>query len=180
MKNVKKLCITALCIALCCVLPTAFHGLGKISSVLSPMHLPVLLCGLVCGWPWGAVCGAVGPLLSSLITSMPPAAKLFYMVPELVAYGLFSGLFMKFIRTGSTYADLYLSLVPSMLLGRVVAGIIRAFYFLGGGAEYSWGVWVNGYFVTALPALILQLALLPTLVFALIKSGVIPSRYPKK
>ena len=99
MSSVKKLCLCALCIALCCVLPTAFHGLG-LGTALSPMHLPVLLCGLVCG-PWlGAVCGLAGPVLSSITTGMPGTPMLMTMVPELVVYGLCAGLFLKLIRTG--------------------------------------------------------------------------------
>ena len=75
MSNVKKICICAFCIALCCVLPPAFHAVG-LGAVFSPMHLPVLLCGLLCGWPYGAFCGVAGPLLSCLTTGMPSAARL--------------------------------------------------------------------------------------------------------
>ena len=42
MSNVKKICICAFCMALCCVLPPAFHAVG-LGAVFSPMHLPVLL-----------------------------------------------------------------------------------------------------------------------------------------
>ena len=82
MSNVKKICICAFCMALCCVLPPAFHAVG-LGAVFSPMHLPVLLCGLLCGWPYGAFCGVAGPLLSCLTTGMPSAARLLYMAPEL-------------------------------------------------------------------------------------------------
>ena len=129
MSNVKKICICAFCIALCCVLPPAFHAVG-LGAVFSPMHLPVLLCGLLCGWPYGAFCGVAGPLLSCLTTGMPSAARLLYMAPELCAYGLFCGLLLRFIRTGRTTADLYLTLVPAMVLGRVVGGAARAMFAL--------------------------------------------------
>ena len=97
MSSVKKLCLSALCIALCCVLPTAFHGFG-LGAALSPMHLPVLLCGLICGWWPGAVCGLIGPILSSVLTGMPASAQLLHMVPELVTYGLFAGLLILQVR----------------------------------------------------------------------------------
>lgn len=179
MSSVKKICICALCIALCCVLPTAFHGLG-LGAALSPMHLPVLLCGLICGWGLGAVCGVAGPILSSVITGMPDAAMLMHMVPELCVYGLCAGLLMKWVRTGTLYADLYLALVPAMLLGRVVGGAVQALEYLGGTESYSLAMWVSGYFVGTLPGVLLQLVVLPALVLAVMKAGLIPARYPIK
>ena len=178
MSAVKKICLCALCIALCCVLPTAFHGLG-LGAALSPMHLPVLLCGLLCGWGWGAVCGAAGPVLSSVLTGMPGASQLLHMVPELLVYGLCAGLLMKLWRTGSLYADLYLSLVPAMLLGRVAGGAAQALEYLGGTEGYSLAMWAGGYLVGTLPGAVLQLVLLPALVAAVARAGLIPARYPR-
>ena len=56
MSSIKKICLCAICTALCYVLPLAFHPL-VMGTALSPMHIPVLLCGLLCGWPYGAFCG---------------------------------------------------------------------------------------------------------------------------
>ena len=179
MSYVKRLCICALCIALCAILPTAFHSFG-LGTALSPMHLPVLLCGLICGGGLGAVCGAVGPILSSVMTGMPGSPQLLHMVPELVAYGLCAGLFLKLWRTGSLYADLYLALVPAMLLGRVVGGAAQALEYLGGTESYSLAMWTGSYFVGTMPGAVLQLLVLPTLVVALGKAGLIPARYPHR
>lgn len=46
--HTKNLVLTAFCIALCIVLPMAFHAIGAGATFL-PMHIPVLLCGLLCG-----------------------------------------------------------------------------------------------------------------------------------
>ena len=51
MSTVKKSIITAVCIALCYVLPLLFHGIQGAGQIFCPMHIPVFLCGLVCGWP---------------------------------------------------------------------------------------------------------------------------------
>ena len=80
----KKLVFCAICVALCVVLPMAFHALGS-GTVFLPVHVPVLLCGLVCTWPYGVVCGLLGPLLSSVLTGMPAAAVLPSMMAELAA-----------------------------------------------------------------------------------------------
>ena len=68
MSVVKKSIITAVCLALCVVLPQAFHAVPNAGSVYLPMHIPVLLCGLICGWQYGLLCGLAGPALSTLFT----------------------------------------------------------------------------------------------------------------
>ena len=87
MTTVKKSIITAVCIALCYVLPLMFHGIQNAGSIFCPMHIPVFICGLICGWPYGLLCGIAGPLLSSALTGMPPAAMLPSMMVELAVYG---------------------------------------------------------------------------------------------
>lgn len=177
MSVVKKSIITAVCIALCVVLPQAFHAIPRAGQIYCPMHIPVLLCGLICGWPYGLLCGLAGPLLSSLITGMPPVAYLPGMLIECAVYGCVAGLLIQLIRTKSSYADLYISLIGAMLIGRIVAGICRALIFSAG--DYSIAAWASGYFITSLPGIIIQIVLLPSIVFALMKAGLIPERYPK-
>lgn len=174
---VKKSIITAVCIALCYVVPLLFHGVQNAGRVFLPMHLPVFLCGLICGWQYGLLCGLAGPALSSLLTSMPPVAMLPSMMLELAVYGCVSGLMMRFIRTKNTYADLYISLIAALLCGRVVAGLLQALIFSKGA--YSMTAWVSGYVVTSWPGTLIQLVLLPSVVFALMKAHLIPERYPK-
>lgn len=178
MSSVKKICICAFCTALCCVLPMAFHALA-LGPAFSPMHLPVLLCGLICGWPYGAFCGVAGPVLSSCISGMPAAAQLIYMVPELCAYGLLTGLLMRYIRTGRLMPDLYLSLISAMVLGRVAGGAARALFYLSTAESYSIAMWAGAYFVQTLPGAVLQIAVIPPLVLILTRAGLIPARYPK-
>ena len=178
MSQVKRAMITAVCIALCVVLPMAFHSIQNAGAIFCPMHIPVLLCGLLVGWPYGLLCGLAGPLLSSLLTGMPAMGYLPCMMVELGAYGLLCGLFMKFVRTGKIYADLYISLVGGLLIGRVIAGLFRALIFSPG--SYSLAAWAAGYFVTCLPGLVIQLVLVPSIVFALMKARLVPMRYPAK
>lgn len=176
MTSIKKITICAVCIALCVVLPPVFHMLA-LGSVLSPMHIPVLLCGLLCGWPYGLFCGLAGPLAAHLINGAPVAAMLVSMVPELVVYGLICGLLMKFVRTGNFYADMYCSLVPAMLLGRAAGGVARALFLMGSGQSYTLAMWTAAYLVQAVPGIILHMILVPALAAALTKAGLIPLRY---
>ena len=174
---VKKLVFTAVCSALCLVLPMAFHSIPNAGQVFLPMHIPVLLCGLICGWPYGGVCGLLGPLLSSLITSMPPAAMLPSMMVECCVYGFASGLLMKYVRTKHAVADLYISLVSAMALGRIVAGLAKAWILTPGVPPFAW---VTTSLVAGVPGIAIQLVLMPMVVFALTRAKLIPSRYPKE
>lgn len=179
MKNknaVKNLTLAAVCVALCVVLPIAFHSIPDAGSVFLPMHIPVLICGMICGWPYGLLCGMMGPLLSSVLTGMPPVAYLPAMMVECGTYGMVSGLVLKFLRTKNTYADLYIALVAAMLAGRVVSGIAKALIFTPGMAMSAW---ITASFITALPGILIQLVFLPSVVFTLMKARIIPVRYSK-
>ena len=174
MSYVNKTTVTALSIALCVVLPIAFHLIPNGGSILSPMHIPVLLCGLVCGWPYGLLCGIAGPIVSSLLTGMPGAAYLPALMAELAVYGLVSGKMMQIIHTGNKNADVYISMISAMIAGRIIAGVLNAVIFTGG--NYSLGLWIGGYFITALPGIMVHLILVPALIAALEKGGLIPPR----
>lgn len=169
-----KCASTAVCMALCVVLPMALHAIPDAGTLLSPMHIPVLLCGLVCGWPYGLLCGLAGPALSSFLTGMPGMGYLPSMMVELALYGLISGLLMRFVHTGKVLADLYISLGTAMLAGRILAGAARALLFAPGA--YSWKAWAAGYFVSSFPGIVLQLILIPVLYMALRRAHLIPAR----
>lgn len=181
MSDIKRSCICAICIATCYVLPLAFHAVG-LGSAFSPMHLPVLLCGLLLGPAYGVVCGIIGPILSSLASGMPPFMMLLSMIPELCAYGLVTGLFMKLIHTGKLIPDLYISMISAMILGRIVGGIAKMLvvYFLMEGKKFTIMIWLADYFVGTYPAVLVQLLVLPVLVVMLEKAKAIPCRYPKE
>ena len=174
---VKKLVFTAVCAALCLVLPMAFHTVPNAGTIFLPMHIPVLLCGLICGWPYGGVCGLLGPLISSLITGMPPAAMLPSMMVECCAYGFVTGMLMRHVHTKHAVADLYISLLSAMVVGRVVAGFAKAWIFTPGISPFAW---VTTSLIAGIPGIVIQLILMPMVVLALTKAKLIPTRYPKE
>lgn len=172
--HLRKSMVTAICMALCVVLPLAFHLVPDGGTLFSPMHLPVLLCGLVCGWQYGLLCGILGPVLSSFITGMPGIGYLPTMMIELTLYGFISGLLIKILHTGRKTADIYISLISAMIIGRIITGIVRAFLFAPGSLSIQ--LWATSYFLSCLPGIIVQLVLVPILYHALERSYLLPEQ----
>ena len=169
--NLRKMITTALLIALGVLLPMAFHTVANAGAIFLPMHIPVLICGLVCGWQYGLICGILTPLLSNLLTQMPPAAFLPQMLCELATYGLISGLLYRFDIVKNKIAKVYISLIGAMLGGRLLYGVLNALIFNAG--EYSMQIWLTSAFVRALPGIAIQIVIIPVLVIALDKSGLV-------
>ena len=170
MKSIKKMIATALFIALGLMLPMVFHVIPGAGGIFLPMHIPVLLCGIICGFPYGLICGILTPLLSNLVTGMPPAPSLPSMLFELAAYGAITSLLMRYTFTKNTYANIYISLIGAMLVGRAFYGSLNALIFRVG--DYSMQMWTTAAFVTALPGIAIQVLLIPPIVFVLHKKVV--------
>ncbi len=179
MTTTKLITYTAVCIALCFLLPRALDFAPTIKKALSPAHIPVYLCGFICGPFYGAICGLLGALINCLTVGFNPSTLT--MLFELTAYGLFSGLALKFIKTRRPIADYIIAMVIAMLLGRVVGGLVRALFpavFANGGV-YSISLFLSGYFVNSIVTIIIHLILVPAIVFALSKAGLIENRSKK-
>ena len=163
----------ALCLALCMILPFLTGQIPSIGRQLSPMHLPVLLCGFVCGWPYGLAVGLLTPLLRSLIVGMPPLFPTAVgMAAELAVYGLMTGLLYRLLpkKIGYLYAELLLA----MICGRAVWGLVR--YLLAGlsNSEFPFEMFFAGAVTDAIPGILVQLVLVPLIVEALRKARLIP------
>ena len=165
MTTAKNITLTAIFISIGVVLPMVFHAFPDGGRVFLPMHIPVLLAGLIVNPIFGLIAGVLTPLISSLLTGMPPVMMLPAMVCELAAYGLVAALCMKYLKVKNYTGKLYLSLVIAMIAGRIVSGLVNAFIFNLG--HYTMQMWLAGSFVTAVPGIILILVIVPILVMAL-------------
>lgn len=171
-KNIRKIVLSAMFLALSFVLPFFTGQIPEIGSMLCPMHIPVIICGFVCGSPWGLVVGFVAPLFRSLILGMPPLfPTALAMAFELAAYGFMSGfLFKKFPKTNLL---VYIDLIISMIVGRIVWGVVT-FILMGLDIEkFGFSVFITSAVINAIPGIILQLILIPVLVIIINKSAVI-------
>ncbi len=164
-QNIKKMTITSLCIGLGLILPSALHMIPNAGSIFLPMHIPILLCGLLCGPIYGGFAGIITPFLSSTLTSMPPAPILPGMMCELFTYGLVSGLACRYIQTKNKMLNIYLSLMISMICGRLMLGMLNSLIFMVG--NYSLQIFLTTSFIRAIPGIVIQLAFLPSIVYLL-------------
>ena len=172
----KNLVNAALCLALCMVLPFLTGQIPQIGSALSPMHIPVLLCGFICGWPYGLVVGLLAPLLRFMLFGMPPIFPTgIAMAFELASYGVATGLLYK--KLPKTIPNIYISLIVSMLAGRVVWGIVMSIIAGVSQVQFSLQLFLAGAFLNAVPGIICHLILIPVIVVSLQKAHYIGYEY---
>ena len=174
-KKLLKMIYAAVCLALALVLPFLTGSLPQIGRMLSPMHIPVLLAGYLCGGPLGAAVGFVAPLLRSLLFGAPvlfPNAV--GMAFELAAYGFFAALFYKILPKKTGY--LYLGLLASMVIGRLVWGGVR--FLIAGltATEFPFSAFLAGAVLDSIPGIIAVLILVPLLVLALRRAHLMPDQ----
>ncbi len=170
MKNTKKLTLSAMFLALGLVMPFLTMQIPEIGNMLLPMHIPVLICGFVCGWKYGLVVGFVVPLLRSLIFSMPLLIPAIAMAFELATYGAVAGALYYLLKSKKFGA--YISLIASMLTGRVVWGLVSiATYNFLMEKTFTWEIFMGGAFIQAIPGIILQLVIIPPIIMILQKKG---------
>lgn len=168
--RIRKLVYTALYLAIAMVLPFLTGQIPQIGAMLSPMHIPVLLCGFMCGWPWGLAVGFIAPLLRSVLFGMPalfPAAVA--MAFELAVYGGMSGL-LYCLLPRKPWA-VYAALIIAMIAGRVVWGAVRLLLAGLSGTSFTWALFIAGALTNAVPGIILHLVLIPVLVIAMERAG---------
>lgn len=170
--NLLKLVWSAACLALCMVLPLLTGQIPEIGQALSPMHIPVLLCGFLCGWPWGLAVGLIAPLLRNMIFGMPPLFPTgIAMAFELGTYGLVSGLLYKLLPKKVPY--IYVTLITAMIAGRVIWGIVRLVLAGIGGTEFTFTAFIAGALTSAIPGIVVHIVLIPVLVMAMKKAKLI-------
>lgn len=173
-KATKNMTLSAMFLALGLVLPFLTGQIPQIGSMLLPMHIPVMLCGLICGWQYGAVVGFIMPLLRSALFGAPvmfPAATA--MAFELMTYGLVAGLMYGLSRWQCIVA-LYRSLIVAMLAGRAVWGVVQVIQLGFSGNEFTWAAFMSGAFLNAVPGIVIQLILIPAIMAALNRTGLVP------
>ena len=174
-KHLFKLTLSAIFLSLGLVLPFLTGQLQEIGSMLLPMHLPVLFCGIICSWQYGAAVGFVLPLLRSVLFGMPPLYPMAVgMAFELCAYGFAVGLVYRLFEKRNLFT-LYISLISSMLIGRIVWAIAQIILLGLADKSFTWDAFLAGAFINAFPGIIIQLVLIPGVITLLSKTRILPN-----
>ncbi|MGB2803790.1 MAG: ECF transporter S component [Candidatus Zixiibacteriota bacterium] len=156
----KEITLTALFITLGITLPIVFHQVALAGRIFSPMHIPVFLAGIFVGPVSGLIVGLVCPLLSFLLTGMPPPYAVPLMSLELPVYGVSIGILMRIIKLP------VLSLLLAMILGRLAFALGLLVFGLFLALPYGPEAFIKVSVITGLPGIALQLILIPLLVEA--------------
>ena len=167
--RVTTMVTAAICLALCLILPFITGQIPQIGSALSPMHIPVLLCGFLCGPVYAAAVGFAAPLVRFMLFGMPPlfptgAAMSF----ELLTYGLVAGVLYGMLPRRKS--SIYVSLLCAMLAGRVVWGVVQVLFSGVTGSAFTWSAFMAGAFINAVPGIIVHIILIPVIVMAVEKA----------
>lgn len=179
-KTTKKLTLSAMFLAIGMVLPFLTGQIPEVGNMMLPMHIPVLLCGLICGWQYGAVLGFVLPLIRYFVFGMPvlfPTGTA--MAFELMTYGLVIGLVYSVSRW-KCIISLYRALIAAMIAGRIVWAAAQMILLGVSGSAFTLKMFLAGAFFNAVPGIIIQLVLIPTVMAALGMTGLVHFHTHKK
>jgi len=167
--SVREMVLAGLFIAMGVVLPAMFHFVG-LGSTFLPMHIPVLIAAFILGLPYAVAVGMITPFLSSLITGMPPIFPVMpYMVFELGAYAA-----MVNFLSSKMKLNIFVSLIGSMIAGRLVAGVSVWVLVMFFGAKFpSPFIFIISAVTTGLPGIIIQLVLIPPVILLCKRANII-------
>lgn len=164
-KKAKYIIGTVLLSGIGIALPRIFHVLAGSSAgaIFLPMHIAVLIAALIFGGISGSIVAGSSIVFSYLLTGMPSADRLPYMLIELVIYAILLSLFNKKFNS-------YISLIATIVLGRILyaAVLFVAINVLG---LPTYGISVIDSIITGLPGIAIQLLCVP-FIAKLIKKGI--------
>ncbi|WP_028042424.1 ECF transporter S component [Candidatus Stoquefichus massiliensis] len=169
----KKLTFGAMCLALALLLPQVFHliGMQQAGSVFLPMHIPVFIGGMLLGPIYGLFLGIFAPLTSFVVTGMPNAQRVFFMVCELATYGIVSGLLFHQFHFSKKKLGSFIALCLSMVAGRLIYGFSISL------ATYLFHIPLGGIpavvaaTMTGIPGIVIQLLFVPAIVTVIDRGG---------
>ena len=151
---VKKLVLSAMFLALGLVLPFLTGQIPQIGNMMLPMHLP---------------------LLRHALFLMPPMPGCIAMAFEMAAYGTVVGFLYAHARW-QCVISLYRCLLAAMLAGRLVWAAVRVVMTGVASVPFTWQIFVTEAFITAIPGIVLQLMVIPAVMVAMDRTGLVRFR----
>ncbi len=156
---------TALVTALGLALPVVFHAV-HLGAMFLPMFHPVLAGAFFLPPGWAACAGAATPLLSALVTGMPP---LFPPVAAWMAVELGAMAGLASLLSRGTRLPTVAVLVLALAAGRVI--YLAEVYLTALWLDLPAGILAGASFLAGWPGLILCVLLVPSAVAAVRRAG---------
>lgn len=155
------------------ILVLIFNSFGSVRTFL-PLHIPIMLGGFILAWPYAILVALITPILSSVFVGAPPFAYLWYMLPELITYALVINImFAKNIKA-AFLKRIYLPLAIAMIVGRLSASLFQAILIANSKGLVAF---FSNVLITGLPGILLQLILIPLIIYGLSKANLIESHF---
>jgi hypothetical protein len=159
----RHITLSSLFIALGLLLPVVFHLIG-IGSTFLPMFWPVAIAAFLLPWPYALSVALGTPILSSLLTGMPPVSPpiLHMMLAELSALALAIALFPKGKKLSPFWA-LLAGILASRAIGFMAAMLLARLL----GLPPTWSA--AAMMIKGAPGLAIMFVLIPVLVKRLLQ-----------
>mgnify|MGYP006300881111 CR=1 FL=1 len=158
--------------ALALLLPLAFHMLGGgLGKVFLPMYYPILALGLLVSWEVGLTVGLIVPLISALVTQMPPLPMAGLMMIELAVIGSVAS------ACRSRGVGIWPSALVSLILSRAVGAAAIATVLPLFGLERIITEYITVGIVSSLPGFVIMLTVVPGAVYAIERASMLGSRH---
>ncbi len=169
-RRLQNMILAAMMLALSWLMPFLALLNPTIAQAISPMHIPIFLCGFLCDLPWAGLVGFIAPLLRSATSGMPalyPTALA--MSFELAAYGIVTALLRRALPKRPAFT--YVALIGAMLAGRLVWGAASVVLYGLGGTPFTFQMFLAGAFLNAVWGIAFHIAIIPPVVIALQRAG---------
>lgn len=172
-RRTRNMILAAMMLALSWLMPFLAALNPTIAKIISPMHIPIFLCGFLCDLPWSPIVGFAAPLLRSLTTGMPALyPNALAMSFELATYGLVTTLLIRVLPDRPL--SVYLSLIGAMIAGRLVWGFASLVLYGLGGTPFTFQMFLAGAFINAAPGIAVHIVVIPAIILALRRAKLLP------
>lgn len=148
-------------LVLALVFPLLFHVV-HLGSTFLPMFFPIALAGFLISPGIAALVGLMAPLLSSILTGMPPLYP--PIAPLMAVEGLVLAAAIGLARKKFNWG-VYPSLIVGIVLQRSVMAI--AVFFVAPLFRLPGDIFTAGMLISGIPGIILQLIAIPPIVIGL-------------
>lgn len=116
-RTVRLYVVAAGCILGNIALPIALHSFGDAGKMFLPIYFFTLVSGLVFGWQCGLLTGFLSPVISILLTGMPPVLLLPFIIAKSVLMGSIGGILSRSRVGNRTVLITGITIIVSQLIG---------------------------------------------------------------